>query len=169
MVEREICSKVDLWERLNGKQFVMHDMQYVEFMERQKMEYKEEKEAKRNAKKATNLEEIAHNCNSNSKNNNNNNPLNREAGSECEMPRTPSRRSGSECENPRTPRRSSASTTTATPRKVSTCTPRGRVACASSMSLSKGTGYESKGSGHESKGSGFDPRKKTQRALSNVT
>jgi len=58
IVEKEIKTMVKSWEVSNGKQFVVHDMQYVEYMEKQKQDYKDEKEIKRNAKKAAKQEEM---------------------------------------------------------------------------------------------------------------
>ena len=145
VVEREIQTKVDLWERMNGKQFVMHDMQYVEYMEKQKDDYKAEKDAKRDAKKAANHEMqnespiYTDSNNTSSKNWPN-------VGQVLSL----NKESGNECEKPKTSRKSSAST----PRKVSVSTPRSRLTSASSTTARRNS---------------VEPRKKTQRALSNVT
>jgi len=58
IVEKDIKTKIKAWEKANKTKFQMYDLQYVEYIETQKQEYKAQQEAKRAAKKAAKHEEL---------------------------------------------------------------------------------------------------------------
>jgi len=66
LVEKDIKTKIKAWEKANKTKFQMYDLQYVEYIETQKQDYKAQQEAKRAAKKAAKQEELMADMSTNS-------------------------------------------------------------------------------------------------------